>query len=113
MFADFLLCTACVCCRGLLQVSAEMIKELGLSDEELGQISLTITNLAEKARRRRNPRTFSSSSGLVGQVSEHEYRCECSMVHVGGVEVVFVECFCPRWNLASSNGLTFSNVKVP
>eukprot|EP00752_Nemacystus_decipiens_P009890 g8823.t1 len=49
------------------QVSAEMIKELGLSDEELGQISLTITNLAEKARRRRVRRTSSNSSGLVGQ----------------------------------------------
>ncbi|CBJ26117.1 conserved unknown protein [Ectocarpus siliculosus] len=50
------------------QVSAEMIKELGLSDEELGQISLTITNLAEKARRRRIRRVSSNSSGLVGQM---------------------------------------------
>ncbi len=47
-----------------------MIRELGLSDEELGDISLTITNLAEKARRRRVRRTSSNSSGLVGQVSE-------------------------------------------
>lgn len=53
----------------MLQVSAEMIKELGLSDEELGLISLTITNLAEKARRRRARRASSASGGLVGQVS--------------------------------------------
>lgn len=52
-----------------------MIKELGLSDEELGQISLTITNLAEKARRRRVRRTSSNSSGLVGQVRQRGYRC--------------------------------------
>lgn len=52
----------------MLQVSAEMIKELGLSDEELGLISLTITNLAEKARRRRARRTSSNSSGLITQV---------------------------------------------
>ncbi|CAM9128768.1 unnamed protein product [Hapterophycus canaliculatus] len=44
-----------------------MIKELGLSDEELGLISLTITNLAEKARRRRARRTSSNSSGLIAQ----------------------------------------------
>lgn len=51
------------------QVSAEMIRELGLSDEELGPISLTITNLAEKARRRRMRRTSSTSSVAVSQVS--------------------------------------------
>ncbi|CAM9818779.1 unnamed protein product, partial [Ectocarpus sp. 4 AP-2014] len=50
------------------QVSTEMIKELGLSDDELGQISLTITNLADKARRRRIRRVSSNSSGLVGQM---------------------------------------------
>lgn len=64
-----------------MQVSAEMIKELGLSDEELGQISLTITNLAEKARRRRNPRTLGSSGGLVGQVSELGQLYELSLTH--------------------------------
>lgn len=64
-----------------MQVSAEMIKELGLSDEELGQISLTITNLAEKARRRRNPRTLSSSGSLVGQVSELGHCYAISLAH--------------------------------
>lgn len=53
-----------------LQVSAEMIRELGLSDVELEPISLTITNLAEKARRRRMRRTSSTSSVAVSQVSE-------------------------------------------
>lgn len=48
------------------QVSAEMIRELGLSDEELGQISLTITNLAEKARKRRIRRTSSAGSATAG-----------------------------------------------
>ncbi|CAM9473322.1 unnamed protein product, partial [Laminaria digitata] len=52
------------------QVSAEMIRELDLSFEELGQISLTITNLAERARKRRirrassNPSVTSMAAGL-------------------------------------------------
>lgn len=67
-----------------------MIKELGLSDEELGQISLTITNLAEKARRRRVRRTSSNSSGLAGQVSERWSRvlCICHASAVGAVAMV-------------------------
>lgn len=44
-----------------------MIRELGLSDEE-GQISLAITNLAEKARGRRMRRASSNGSATVGQV---------------------------------------------
>lgn len=59
-----------------------MIKELSLSDEELGQISLTITNLAEKARRRRNPRTSSSSGVLIGQVTELGVRLCNLILHV-------------------------------
>lgn len=45
-----------------------MIRELGLPTEELGHISLAITNLAEKARRRRRRHPFSNGSGTGGQV---------------------------------------------
>lgn len=54
-----------------VQVSGEMIRELGLSDEELGPISLTITNLAEKARKRRVRRASSNSSVTVSQVGTY------------------------------------------
>lgn len=62
-----------------------MIKELGLSDEELGKISLTITNLAEKARRRRVRRISSNSSVSVGQVSRRGYEGPCTEYHTNEV----------------------------
>lgn len=44
-----------------------MIRELDLPDEELGHIRDTITNLAEKARKRRMRRTPSASSVTFSQ----------------------------------------------
>lgn len=43
-----------------------MISDLGLKDEELGHISLAISNLAETARRRRMRHLFSSNGGGIG-----------------------------------------------
>lgn len=78
------------------QVSAEMIKELGLSDEELGVISLTITNLAEKAQRRRARRTSSTnSSGFTNQVSD----CRSSMPPIPVLGAVHVRS---EWMLISA-----------
>lgn len=57
-----------------------MIRELDLSFEELGQISLTITNLAERARKRRirrassNPNVTSMAAGLVGGLGTRRRR---------------------------------------
>lgn len=61
-------------CDGALQVSVEIISALKLSDGEEEQLSRTIADLSDDARRRRNRGSSSDLSGIGGQVSRRGCR---------------------------------------
>lgn len=76
----------CTRCDGPRQVSAEIVNELNLPDDELDRISRAIAYLADDARRRRVRGSAGDLGDAVAEVSRRGCRQCCSAVDAWSVQ---------------------------